>query len=91
MLDKISHILTRKPKLILTISLLMLIPSIIGYLSTRVNYDILSYLPKDLETTKGEALLEEPFKMAATSMLVVEDMPNVYTEDLVRDIKMLQA
>lgn len=87
MLDKISHILTRKPKLILTISLLMLIPSIIGYLSTRVNYDILSYLPKDLETTKGEALLEEPFKMAATSMLVVEDMPNVYTEDLVRDIK----
>ena len=87
MLDRISHILTRKPKLILTIALLLLIPSIIGYLSTKVNYDILSYLPENLESTQGEAYLEEPFKMAATSMLVVEDMPSAYTENLVRDIK----
>ena len=42
MLEKIAHRLTRKPKLVALIAVLMLIPSLIGYVSTRVNYDILT-------------------------------------------------
>ena len=69
------------------IAVLMLIPSIIGYAATRINYDILTYLPQDLESSQGERLLEEPFHMAATSMLIVEGMPAGYTNDLVSEIK----
>ena len=82
MLEKIAKWLTRKPKLVAMMAVLMLIPAAIGYISTRINYDILSYLPEDLESSHGEKLLEEPFKMAATSMLVVESMPAGYTNSL---------
>lgn len=87
MLEKIAHGLSRKPKLVVTIALLMLIPAIIGYAATRINYDILSYLPQDLPSSQGEQLLEEPFHMAATSMLVVDGMPAGYTNDLINEIK----
>ena len=87
MIDKIAHGLTRKPKLVALIAMLMLIPSIIGYAATRINYDILTYLPQDLESSQGERLLEEPFHMAATSMLIVEGMPAGYTNDLISEIK----
>lgn len=46
---------------ILIISLLLLIPSAIGYLNTRINYDILSYLPKDIETMQGQDILLDEF------------------------------
>ena len=50
MLEKIAKWLTRKPKLVAMMAVLMLIPAAIGYISTRINYDILSYLPEDLES-----------------------------------------
>ncbi len=87
MVEKIAHKLTRKPKLVLLVALLMLIPSALGFLAARINYDILSYLPQDLPSSQGEQLLEEPFHMAATSMLIVEDMPAGYTNRLLQDIK----
>ncbi|WP_251317949.1 efflux RND transporter permease subunit [Flintibacter muris] len=87
MVEKIAHKLTRKPKLVALIALLMLIPAIIGYAATRINYDILSYLPQDLPSSQGEQMLEEPFHMAATSMLIVENMPAGYTNRLIQDIK----
>lgn len=87
MLKKIANILTRKPKLVAMIALLLLIPAVLGYIATRVNYDILSYLPEDLESVQGERLLEEPFHMAATSMLIVEGMPAAYSNDLINDIR----
>ena len=87
MVEKIAHKLTRKPKLVALIAVLLLIPSALGYVGTRVNYDILTYLPQDLESSQGERLLEEPFHMAATSMLIVEDMPAAYTNDLIYAIQ----
>ncbi|MCR5654555.1 MAG: MMPL family transporter [Lachnospiraceae bacterium] len=59
---------------ILIVSVLLLIPSAIGYFGTRVNYDILSYLPKDIETMKGQEILENEFGTGAFSMVVVEGM-----------------
>lgn len=87
LLEKIAHALTRKPKLVVLIAVLLLIPSILGAVATRINYDILTYLPPDLDSSKGEALLEEPFHMAATTMLIVEDMPPEYTNQLRRDVE----
>lgn len=87
MLEKIAHKLTRKPKLVIVIAVLMLIPSILGAAFTRINYDILSYLPQDMDSAKGEALLEDPFRMAATTMLIVEDMPPEYTHQLQKQVE----
>lgn len=91
MIEKIANWLTRKPRLVALAAVLMLIPSIIGYAATRINYDILSYLPEDLESSQGERLLEEPFKMAATSMLIVENMPSGYTNSLINEIKSIDG
>ena len=87
MLEKIAHKLTRKPKLVVMIAVLLLIPSILGAAFTHINYDILSYLPQDLDSAKGEALLEEPFHMAATTMLIVEGMPPEYSNRLLEQVK----
>lgn len=59
---------------ILIISILLLIPSLIGMVSTRVNYDMLSYLPKDIETMKGQDILQAEFGKGAFSFFMVEDM-----------------
>lgn len=87
MLERIAHALTRKPKLIVTIAVALLIPSLLGAAFTPINYDILSYLPQDLDSAKGEALLEDPFQMAATTMLIVEDMPPEYANRLVEQVR----
>ena len=59
---------------ILILSFLLLVPSIIGYVNTRINYDILSYLPEDIETMKGQDILLEEFGTGAFSVAVVEGM-----------------
>lgn len=59
---------------ILIISFLLLIPSALGYFNTRVNYDILTYLPKDIETMKGQDILLDEFGTGAFSFCVVEGM-----------------
>ena len=69
------------------IAVLLLIPSFLGYLKTKVNYDILSYLPKNLDSVKGEDVLENTFHDAATSMLVIEGMPERDTAALKDKIK----
>ena len=59
---------------ILILAILLLIPSILGYRGTRINYDVLTYLPKDIETMKGQEILTNEFGTGALSMMVVEDM-----------------
>ncbi len=59
---------------ILVLSLLLLIPSVIGYANTKVNYDLLTYLPKDIETMKGQEILKDEFGTGAFSMYIVEGM-----------------
>ena len=60
--------------LIVIISMLLLIPSFLGMAATRVNYDILSYLPDSLETVEGQDIMVDEFGMGAFSMVVIEDM-----------------
>ena len=87
MSHKLAQALTRKPKLVVTVALLLLIPSLLGAVATRIDYDILTYLPPELDSTRGEVLLEEPFKSAATTMLIVENMPPSYTNELRKKIE----
>lgn len=59
---------------ILIISILLLIPSVLGMAATRINYDMLSYLPSDIETMKGQDILLDDFGKGAFSLVVVEGM-----------------
>ncbi len=60
---------------ILIITLLLMIPAIIGMANTRINYDMLNYLPSDMDTVVGQDILLQDFGKGAFSFLVVEDMP----------------
>ena len=80
-MHKIAEKICKHRKLILIIALLLLIPSIIGMKATRINYDILVYLPEDIETIKGEDILSEDFDMGGFSVVLLEDMS---TKDIVK-------
>ena len=71
---KIGKFVCKNKWLIVIVSVLLLIPSIIGYFKTKVNYDILVYLPSDIETLKGENILTDDFHMGAFSITIVENM-----------------
>lgn len=71
-MKKITKFISHHPRLVLLIMTLLLIPSWIGYKNTGVNYDILSYLPADLESTQGQEILDKDFKNAATGMLILK-------------------
>lgn len=71
-MKRIANYISHHAKLVLLIMTLLLIPSWIGYKNTGVNYDILSYLPSDLESTQGQEILDKDFKNAATGMLILK-------------------
>ena len=73
-MKKISSLIVKKRMMILIISLVLLIPSVLGYISTKINYDLLTYLPKEIDTMKGQDILKEDFGTGAFSMLVSENM-----------------
>ena len=71
-MKKITKFISHRPRLVLFVMTLLLIPSWLGYKNTGVNYDILSYLPQDLESTQGQQILDKDFKNAATGMLILK-------------------
>lgn len=73
--------------LILILAIVLLVPSAIGYFHTRVNYDILSYLPKDIETMKGQDILVDDFGIGAFSLCVVQGMENKDVVTLKQNMK----
>ncbi|MCI5731240.1 MAG: efflux RND transporter permease subunit [Eubacterium sp.] len=76
MVIKFGKWITRHKALVLILAFLLMVPAIIGYVSTRINYDLLSYLPDSLETVSGQDTMVDEFGMGAFSMIVVEDMEN---------------
>ena len=73
-MDKFSRGIVKSRFVIFIISLVLLIPSFFGYISTRVNYDVLSYLPKDIETMVGQDVLMDDFGTGAFTMIVTEGL-----------------
>ena len=86
---KFGEIITKYKKLILIIGLLLLIPSFIGMQATRINYDILVYLPDNIDTIKGENILSDEFNMGSYSVIIVDNMKTKDIQELEKKIKEL--
>ncbi len=80
---RFSRAIVKHRILILIIALMLLIPSVFGMINTRINYDMLDYLPEDMDTVIGQNELLSEFGKGAFSLIVVEDMP-------VRDVAKLK-
>lgn len=70
----ISRAIVKARYIILLVAIALLIPSAVGYFKTRINYDVLTYLPKDIETMKGQDILLDEFGTGAFCLYVVEGM-----------------
>lgn len=86
-MKKIGKAIAKGRFLIFILALALLVPSAIGYLNTRVNYDILSYLPESLETVSGQDIMVDEFGMGAFSMVIVENMDNKDAAALEADLE----
>ena len=73
-METFARAIVRKRKLVLLIAVLLLIPAAFGAAGTYINYDILTYLPPELDSMVGERYLEDDFNMASTAMITVEHM-----------------
>ena len=84
---KVGKWIAKHKVVIVIVSLLLLIPSFLGMAATRVNYDILSYLPDSLETVSGQDIMVDEFGMGAFSMVIVEGMDNKDAAALEADLE----
>lgn len=85
-MKKIALWEAKHPKTVLLLAVLLLIPALIGFACTGVNYDILSYLPDELESMQGEQVLDDTFNTAGISIVITEDMQPKYTLALKNEI-----
>ena len=90
MVIKFGKWLTKNKVFVIIFALLLMIPAVIGYVSTRINYDVLSYLPNSLETVSGQDIMVDEFGMGAFSMVIVEDMENKDVVALKEKIKKVE-
>ena len=84
---KLGKTVVKLRHIILVVSLVLLIPATLGMIKTKVNYDLLSYLPSDLETVKGQNLLMEEFNKGGFSIMVVENMKSDAIAEMKEDIE----
>ena len=73
-MNKFGKAVVKCRVVILITSILLLVPAVFGYILTRVNYDVLTYLPKEIETMQGQDIMIEDFGIGAFSMLMVDGM-----------------
>lgn len=81
----------KHPKIVIAIALALVIPSIIGFIMTSVNYDIMSYLPDSVESVQGEEILDKTFNNASMSIIVVEKSDARYVAALKEEIEKMDA
>ena len=84
---KYGNFVVAHHKLILLVAVLLLIPSLFGYANTRLNFDLLTYLPDSFETVEGQDILLEDFGKGAFSFIVVEGMDDADVKDLKEKIE----
>ena len=90
-MEKISKLICKYKVLILIIAFILIIPSMIGMNATRVNYDILSYLPNGIETIEGEKILDDDFNMGSFSVVLVKNMESKDIIKLENKIKQIDS
>lgn len=84
---KIGHKIVKHRHIVLIVALILLIPAFMGYKSTKINYDMLTYLPEDMDTVKGQNMLMDDFNKGGFSIIVVENMKSGQVTKLRNDIK----
>lgn len=82
-----SKSVVKHRKTIILVTLILMAAAVVGMINTRVNYDMLTYLPKDMETVIGQNMLKEDFDKGAFTYLIFEDMPNRDVADLKRQVE----
>ena len=90
-MKKFAKFIATHSVLILIISFLLLVPAIYGYVNTRINYDILVYLPDSVDTIKGENILTDDFGLGAYAFVMVDGSNNKKILDLEKDIKKIEG
>lgn len=86
-MEKFGKVIVKLRIPILILSFLLIIPSAIGYFNTRVNYDILYYLPNEIETMQGQDILMDDFNKGAYAMVVVQNMDTKSTDRLIKKVE----
>ncbi len=86
-MDKLSKAIVKYRHLILVLSVILLIPAAIGYFNTRVNYDLLYYLPSDIDTMKGQEIMLKDFKTGAFGIAMVDGMKDKEVSELIGEMK----
>lgn len=86
-MEKFSKYIVKYRNIILLVATLLLIPCIFGYLNTRVNYDILTYLPKSSESVKAQDVLNNDFNLAGTAMVIMDDASEKEQADMADEIE----
>lgn len=81
----------RHPKIVIAIAVALLIPSIIGFFCTRVNYDMMSYLPDTFESVQGEQVLDEVFNNAGISIIVFDNYDPKYVDAVRTEIEKIEG
>ena len=90
-MKKFAKFIATHSALILIINFLLLVPAIYGYVNTRINYDILVYLPNSVDTIKGENILTDDFGLGAYAFVMVDTSNNKKILDLEKDIKKIEG
>lgn len=84
---KIGDKIVKHRRIVLILALVLLIPAFMGYRATKINYDMLTYLPKDMDTVKGQNILMDDFNKGGFSIIVLENMKSGQVTKLKNDIK----
>ncbi|MDO5785254.1 MAG: MMPL family transporter [Eubacteriales bacterium] len=86
-MERAARFVVKRRGFVLVVAVILLILSVFGYIGTRINYDILSYLPSDLESMEGEQLLEHDFNIASTAIITVEGMNSDDLSDMEEELR----
>ena len=90
-MKKFADFITKKHILVLFIGLLLLVPAVIGYINTRINYDVLVYLPEDMDTIKGERILTKDFGVGSYAFVMINTKYNYKVLKLEEKVKKIKG
>lgn len=90
-MEKFGMLVSKKRHLIVIIAIILAIPAIFGIINVPINYDILAYLPNDINSVKGQKILDEAFGTSNQGYLVFDDMPEYIIKDMEQKIESLDG
>jgi uncharacterized protein len=87
----LGRFVVKQRKLIIILYIIILIPAVIGYITTGVNYDLLSYMPDELNSRQGEQILEEEFNLSGLGLLMARNKKSFEVEMLITNLEAVEG